>query len=159
IDASQYRSTADLQAAGVTTSPTRSGSVQCIGDGVSGPRVQAVYAVASDMPDRFAQIAPSIVTWAGEVDGVFSQSAAESGGDRHVRFVTNPDCTLNIRHVVLSPTGDDTFDNMVSELQQLGYAQSLTKYLVWMDANVYCGIGNIVEDDSAGATNVNNTTT
>ncbi len=159
LDVSQYRSTADLLAAGVVTSPAHGGSVQCIGDGVSGARVQAIYAVASDVADRFGQLAPSIATWAGQVDGVFSQSASESGGDRHVRFVTNPDCSLNIKHVVLSPTGDDSFDNMVTELQQLGYAKASTKYLVWMDANVYCGIGNIISDDSAAATNANNTMT
>jgi hypothetical protein len=159
IDVSQHRMTADLLAAGVVTSPAHGGSVQCIGDGVGGARVQAVYAVASDVADRFAQLAPSIATWAGQVDGVFSQSASESGGDRHVRFVTNPDCSLNLKHVVLSPTGDDTFGNMVTELQQLGYTKANTKYLVWMDATVYCGIGNIIADDSAGATNANNTVT
>jgi hypothetical protein len=159
VDVTQYRSTADIVASGVNGNPTHTGIVHCIGDGVSGPRVQAVYAVASDMPDRFAQVAPSIATWAGEIDGVFSQSAAESGGDRHVRFVTNPDCSLVILHVVLSPTGAASFDNMITELQQLGYNRPLTKYLVWMDANVYCGIANIVSDDSPGQNNANNTVT
>lgn len=159
LDVTQYRATSDLLSAGVNATPTQSGTVRCIGDGVSGPRVQAVYAVASDHPDRYSQLASSLATWSGQVDGVFSQSAAESGGDRHVRFVMNPDCSLNIAHVVLSTAGDDNFTNTINELQALGYYRPLTKYLVWMDANVYCGIGEIIEDDTAGASNANNTQT
>jgi len=94
--------------------------------------------------------------WAGQVDGEFSQSAAESGGDRHVRFVTNSDCSLNVAHVVLSPTGDDSFDNETKELIALGYDQPWRKYLVWTDATVYCGIASLAFDDSAKPTNANN---
>lgn len=159
VDVTKVRSTSDLLASGVSSTPNHAGSVRCIGDGVSGPRVQAVYAVASDQPDRYAQLLASMASWAGEIDGVYSQSAAESGGDRHVRFVTNPDCTINIAHVVLAPSADDSFSNEITALQQLGFSHSLTKYLVWTDAAIYCGIAQLVSDDSAGATNINNTMT
>jgi hypothetical protein len=56
-------------------------------------------------------------------------------------------------HVVLSPNGDDTFSSTVTELQNLDLTRSDRKYLIWVDASVYCGIGNVVQDESAGATN------
>lgn len=159
VDVTVARSTEDLLAAGPITNASHTGSVRCIGDGVSGQRVQAVYAVSSDRVDRFDQISSSIVAWAGQIDGVFSQSASESGGDRHVRFMMNPDCTLKVAKVVLSPTGDDSFANQLTELRQQGYDRSLTKYLIWTDATVYCGIAQVISDDSPGASNANNTNT
>ncbi len=159
VDVTQERTTADLLTGGPNGSPSTTGSVQCIGDGTSGPRVQAVYAVAADRPDRFDSVAPSIARWAGQVDGVFSQSAAETGGDRHVRFVTNPDCSLNIQEVVLSATGDDNYAGEIDEVMAQGLTRPLTKYLIWTDATVYCGISQVIDDDTPGPANSSNTTT
>ena len=114
---------ADLTS-GTTGEATAADAVPCIGDGVSGQRVQAIYAVASDKPDRYSSIAPLIAGWAAQMDSAVNQSAAETGGERHIRFVTNPDCTLNVAHVVLSPTGDDTFANTINELKALGYSRT-----------------------------------
>ena len=132
------------------------GSIVCLGDGISGNRVQAVYAVASDRTDRFSAVAPLISSWAAGVDGVFSASAKATGGDRHVRWVTNPDCSLSVLKVVLSPSGDDNLANTESELAAKGLDRADRKYLVWTDANVYCGIGGIFVDDRPGADNPNN---
>ncbi|PLS75477.1 MAG: hypothetical protein CYG61_07050, partial [Actinobacteria bacterium] len=125
---------------------------------MSGNRVQAVYAVASDRTDRFESVAPLIRTWAAATDGAFARSAAETGGERHVRWVTNPDCTLSLLHVRLSPTGDDSVDNTDAELAAQGLDRRDRKYLVWTDANVYCGIAGLYDDDRAGPTNANNGT-
>ena len=53
--------------------------------------------------DNYDEIAPFIRLWAGVVDEAFNDSAAETGGVRHVRFVTGPDCTLDVAKVELSP--------------------------------------------------------
>lgn len=154
VDVQQPRDTAQL--ASTTTSTA---AVPCIGDGTSGPRVQAVYAVASDQTDRYATVAPLIANWAGEMDQALNQSAGETGGERHIRFVTDSSCALAVAHVVLSPTGDDSFSNTISELAAQGYGAPDRKYLIWMDAGVYCGIAEVTEDDSPGSANQANTTT
>jgi len=51
------------------------------------------------------------------MDGAVNQSAVETGGERHLRFVTKPDCSLDVAVVTLSATGDDTFANTIDELQ------------------------------------------
>ncbi len=164
VDVTKPRSEAQLRA-GVsadTTPPTGTvitagnGSILCDGDGVSGNRVQAIYAVASDKTDRYATIAPMIQTWAAEVDGVFFDSAAKTGGVRHVRWVTDPSCNLVVAHVVLPPTADDSFNSEKSALIGLGYNLTTRKYLVWTDANILCGIANLSVDTNPAQTNSNN---
>ena len=151
VDVTEPRSVADLTAAATGVSST--GSVQCYGDGTSGSRVQAIYAVASDQPDRSSSIVPLIQGWAGQMDGAVNQSAAETGGERHIRFVTNQDCSLNVAVITLSPTGDDTLGNTINELRAKGFAATDRKYVVWADASIYCGIAQVTGGDSAAATN------
>jgi hypothetical protein len=130
--------------------------VQCDGDGSSGKRVQVIYARSSDRPDRYATYLNSIREWAGDADEIYRDSAAETGGERHIRFVHNSSCVLTVPNVTLSPTGDDDFTNTQAELAAAGYNSPNRKYMVFVDANVYCGIGNIRNDDSPGSTNLNN---
>ncbi len=129
--------------------------VPCVGDGVSGKRIQAIYAVSSDKPDRYTSVAPLIDTYAAHMNAAVVTSARATGGIRHLRFVTNPDCRLNVAKAVLSPTGDDSFTNMVTELKAQGFNVAGRKYHVWMDANVYCGIGHVWDDDRDTTTNAN----
>src|SRR5205085_11918352 len=88
------------------------GSVGCIGDGVSGQRVQAIYAVPADRQDRSATVVAAIrATYAPRVDWQFSQSAAETGGEAHVQFVTEPGapgtgCQLSVAVAHLRAAGD-----------------------------------------------------
>jgi hypothetical protein len=131
-------------------------SLPCYGDGSSGPRVQAIYARASDVADRSAQIAQYIPQWAANVDAAFNQSAAQTGGIRHVKWVTTPDCSLVVEKVELSPAGDDSLTAMINELKAKGYSRTDRKYLVWTDATRYCGIAEVLNDDQASASNRNN---
>jgi hypothetical protein len=119
--------------------------------------VQVVYAHASDVADRFSDLASSLVAWTANVDTTFSDSATETGGVRHVRWVTDASCQLVIQRVLLSTNGDDTYGNTVAELQSVGLNRSDRKYLIWVDSNVYCGVASFTSDDSAGLTNANNT--
>lgn len=126
--------------------------VPCIGDGSSGPRVHAIYAVASDRTDRYAALVDSIRAWAGHIQETFGLSANETGGTRDVRFLTEPDgsggCRVAVSKVELTPVGDDTFTNTISQLRSAGYDRPDRRYLAWVDANVYCGIANMYLDDS-----------
>ena len=130
--------------------------VQCDGDGISGKRVQVIYARSSDQPNRYGTYLNSIRQWAAESDEIYRDSAAETAGERHIRFVHNSSCVLTVPHVVMSATGDDSFTNTQVELAAQGYNLATRKYMIFVDANVYCGIGNIKNDDQPGAANLNN---
>ena len=132
------------------------GAVQCYGDGTSGPRVQLVYARAADRPDRYATYLPTFRQLAARIDEVFVQSSLETGGVRHVRYVTDSSCVVSVANVVLSASGDDNIDNTAEELAARGFNRTDRKYLVWMDANVYCGIAEIWPDDRPTTDNYNN---
>src|SRR5205807_10474069 len=106
--------------------------------------------------DGYASWLASFQQWAARIDDVFNASAAETGGVAHVRFVHDASCVPVIDNVVLSTRGDDNFDNMYSELAGRGYNRTDRKYIVWMDANVYCGIAQIWNDDSPGQANTSN---
>ncbi|MEA2828018.1 MAG: hypothetical protein QOG43_2457 [Actinomycetota bacterium] len=129
----------------------------CFGNGTDGFRVQVIYARAADVPDRFPLYGPSFEAWTARVEQIFRASAAETGGVRHVRFLTDAACDLVIDRVVLTPTGDDTFNNTVRDLWAQGYNRTDRRYLVYVDANVYCGLGSLLGDDKpATAGNINN---
>ena len=144
-----------------STSTPQSGTagatqVPCVGNGTDGFRVQLIYARASDRPDGYAGWLPSLQQYAARTDDVFNASAAETGGVRRVRFVHDAGCVPVIHNVVLSPRGDDNFDSTYAELQAKGYTRSDRKYLVWIDATVYCGIAEIYYDDRANQDNASN---
>ena len=66
----------------------RGESSLCVGDGVSGKRVQVLYAVSSDRTDQYTQYLSSFQTWANDADVIYNSSAAETGGTRNIRVVT-----------------------------------------------------------------------
>jgi ribosomal protein L24E len=130
--------------------------IACYGDGQNGSRVQAVYAVPADRPDRYDQVLSSIRQWAAGTDAVFQASAAKTGGTRRIRFVTDSHCALDVQRVRLTARGDDTFENTLAEFQAQGLNRSDRRYLVWMDSTVLCGIATLYIDDRAAASNANN---
>lgn len=159
VDVRKARTVEDIAMATKSASQlagTVAATVPCFGDGTSGNRVQAIYAHASDVPDRYASLAGLFPQWAANADAVFNSSAAQTGGIRHLRWVTDAGCNLSVARVTLSPTGDDNMTNTELELQNLGFSGSDRKYMVWVDANVYCGIGDIRRDDRPEAANINN---
>jgi hypothetical protein len=156
VDVRQRRSLTDLALslpprALFAGSPTMS-LVPCIGDGKSGARVQAVYAHPPGTADRYGQIAPMIKTWASQVDETYSRSAAETGGMRHIRFVT-ANCDLSVLDVVARA---DSVNHTFADLVANGLTPTNRKYLVWMDANEICGIGESYDDSRPGQFNKNN---
>jgi len=130
--------------------------IGCYGDGQDGQRVQAIYAVPADQPDRYDQVAPFIRQWAAETDAVFQASAAQTGGIRRIRFLTDASCNLVVTRAALSPWGDDTFEDTIVELEAQGFDRSDRKYLVWMDSTELCGIATYYVDSRVSADNYNN---
>ena len=135
-------------------------ALSCVGNGSSGNRIQAVYAHASTVADRYAVVLPSLRQWAAEIDQAVWVSAGQTGGGRRLRFVTDVlggSCVLDVIHVVLSPAGDDSFGQMQAELQAQGLNRADRKYLVWVDAaSGICGLGEVYGDRRPGPENYNN---
>jgi hypothetical protein len=130
--------------------------VACESDGHDGKRVQLLYLHQFGTVSRYTDFVGSIRTWAAGVDQIFDASAAETGGSRHVRFVTTPQCQVDVDEVQL-PTGAlDSFTKTIAALQKLGYNRTDRKYLTFADTNVYCGIATYVADRRAGLGNRNN---
>jgi hypothetical protein len=140
-------------AAAAATGPPRA---RCYGDGVSGNRVQAIYARPANRPDRYAQVVDYIRLWAAEMDAVFQASADKTGSVRHVRFVTDSVCNIVVDNVVLTSRGDDSFGMTINELVAKGYTAYDRKYVVWMDSNVLCGIAEYYADEDPSQDNLNN---
>jgi hypothetical protein len=135
-----------------TAGETGAGSVPCYGNGDDGFRVQLVYARSTSRNDRFASYESSFRAWAARMDAVVRESAAETGGVRHIRFVTDSACNPVIERVALGNSAMSSFSSMVSELHNRGYARTDRKYLVWADTNTYCGISELYVDDTADST-------
>jgi hypothetical protein len=132
------------------------GDIVCTGDGVDGNRVQAVYAYPADGPDNYDAVAPYIRQWAGLADRVLNDSAAETGGVRHVRFVTDASCQVDVARVALTPEGVASLAGTAADLHVQGFDRPDRKYLVWVDAYLYCGVATVEPDDQPGQNNANN---
>lgn len=141
--------------AAVGDGPTAPSAPFCTPAGSEGPRVHVIYAVASDRTDRYDFVLPTIRDAIARVDSAFAASAAETGGTRLVRWLADETCTVAVDHVVLSPSGDDSFGETIDELASAGYTRADRKYVVFMDATLYCGIAELWLDDTPGASNAN----
>ncbi|MFD9130670.1 RICIN domain-containing protein, partial [Kitasatospora sp. NPDC059571] len=130
-------------------------AVACDGDGSTGNRVQVVYAHGPGK-DRYAQYAASFRTWAADADAIYLASAQETGGVRHIRFVTAADCTPSVLDVELPDSALAEFGAMNSALASKGFNRKDRKYMVFADANVYCGIGTFNGDERPGQDNLSN---
>jgi hypothetical protein len=150
-DVEERRSVAELAADTEATTAAAGGATatSCVGDGASGKRVQAIYARAGDVTDRSAQVVPLIRSWAAATEQSFVDSAAATGGVRRIRWVHDAACVLHVDVVTMPASGDDTFSATIGALQNAGYTSPNRKYLVWVDANVYCGIAQLYPDTRA----------
>lgn len=148
---------------GTTTAPTDgTGAIVCSGDGVAGKRIEVLYVRPADKTDRFDSMKDALGQYAIGADRQLNASAAETGGSRHWRFVTDPDpagaapCVLRITKVDVGSADDDSFDASVDAVKARGYNSASRKYLMFVESNVYCGIGSLYRDSQPGQTNINN---
>ncbi|GAB1693116.1 RICIN domain-containing protein [Krasilnikovia sp. M28-CT-15] len=130
--------------------------VACEGDGRTGKRVQVLYLHEFGTPSRYTDFLGSMRVWSAGVDAIFDASAAETGGSRHVRFVTTPQCRVDVTELQVPEGALASFTANIDALQTLGYNRTDRKYLIFADANVYCGIGTYIADRRPGVGNRNN---
>ncbi len=139
-------------------------AIACVGNGTSGARVQAVYARPQGRTDRYADLLPSLRAAAAEVEHIVARSAAQTGGERHVRWATSTratssSCELDVSRVTVPASAASDFRAMVTSLAAQGLDRHDRKYLVWIDsATTACsGIATQLDDDRPGQENYNNT--
>ncbi|GIF98700.1 RICIN domain-containing protein [Catellatospora citrea] len=119
----------------------------CEGDGVSGRRVEVLY-VHGDT-NRYDQYRETFRTLAEGMDVIYNESARETGGERHIRFVTenvNGACRPVVRRVQVAQSALAEFGASVNAVRAQGYHRTDRKYVMLVEANVYCGIGGFAGD-------------
>ncbi len=147
---------ADAGVAAAAAPEVGPGGVVCDGDGQTGKRVQVLYVYEAGTESRFTKYEASFRTWAAGVDTIYDASAQETGGSRHLRYVTTADCQVDVREVEVPAGGLKDFSGTMSALKKLGWNRTDRKYMIFAESKVYCGIGTFTGDDKPGASNRNN---
>ncbi len=139
----------------IITSLTSHVTPSCSGTGADGNRVQPMYVHEARTASRYSQVLTLLRNEVANVDDVFALSAQQTGGVRRVRWVHDSSCAPKILDVTV-PNGSlgSDFWGTVNALKNLGYDNPHRKYLMFADANVFCGIGSMYGD--AHATNNSN---
>ncbi|MER7770916.1 hypothetical protein [Kitasatospora sp. NPDC096140] len=141
-----------------TPSPSKAPAgteVVCDGDGTTGFRVQVLYVHGPDQ-DQFAAYKNSMKKWAADVDVIYRASAEQTGGNRHVRYVTDADCTASVLDIEVPAAALGNFGATNDALVAQGFNRRDRKYMLFTDAHVYCGLGNFAADDRPGQDNPSN---
>jgi hypothetical protein len=151
---------------GTTTTPP----APCIGDGVSGARVEVMYGVPSDVPNDYANKVASIRTAIDQADAHFE--ASDDSTTQHLRWLCSGG-SVTVDNVTLVPIGSDgayTYQDVYNSLNPrakgrkstvTSYNSTSRVYVVFVDglsssSYPYCGQGSVDADDSPAATNRNN---
>ena len=130
----------------------------CYGDGSTGRRVQALY-VTTAANDKFTTVEPQIKQWAGYADTKVNESAARTGGARHIKWVNDSNCDAVVEKVIVDDAAISNIGATVSALKSQGYDRNDRKYLMWTEGTQYCGMALMHIDDTADPTqNADNTT-
>ncbi|GIH03315.1 hypothetical protein Rhe02_13820 [Rhizocola hellebori] len=132
----------------------------CEGDGTSGRRVEVLYIHGST--SRYSQFLETFRQLAEQVDVIYNESARATGGERHVRYVTetvNGACRPVVRDVQIADSALNANDwaPLVNAVKAAGYTRTDRKYMEFVDANVFCGIGGFAGDTRKTDANRSNT--
>jgi len=136
--------------AGVSALPGLTSHVapSCTGNGSDGNRVQVLYVVEADDPDRFTSVLPILRNEVANVDDTFALSSAKDGGALRVRWVHDPaTCQPLIKNVSVKSGDLASFATMLTAVKNAGYTATNRKYLMFADAAVLCGVGHLMIDD------------
>jgi len=142
--------------ANTTLAKALASNIACDGNGQSGYRVQVLYVHGSANADRYSQYLASFRGWASEVDVIYNSSAGQTGGTRHIRYVTDSGCNVVVDDVAIDNGSLNNFGASVNAVQALGYNRTDRKYLMFVDATALCGIAFVGLDSQPGQGNSNN---
>jgi hypothetical protein len=126
------------------------------GDAGEDKRVQVIYVREADDEDRYRYYHASIQRWAELTDDIFNLSAQQTGGSVRVRFSRDSACAVEVLHAVVQPGANDLFRSTIAAMRAQGHDRIDRKYLLFVDAAVYCGIAQTKIDDRPGVMNLNN---
>jgi hypothetical protein len=121
----------------------------CEGDGTTGRRVEVLYVHGST--SRYSQFLETFRQLAEQVDVIFNESARATGGERHVRYVTETvggACRPVVRDVQIADSALNANDwaPLLNAVKAAGYTRTDRKYMEFVDARVFCGIGGFAGD-------------
>jgi hypothetical protein len=136
-----------------------SAPIVCEPDAEEGFRVQVLYVRGTSSPPLSNDRLADIRGWVADMDEIFHDSATETGPARNVRFVQDPDepCQPAVDDVAVTTSALNDFDSMIAQLENKGYGEADRIYLSFVNANEYCGIGTLWDDDDPdGIANWNN---
>jgi hypothetical protein len=143
--------------AAATAAAATTGLPVCEGDGTTGRRVEVLYVHgATSQYDKYLD---TFRLRAEQVDDIYYQSAVATGGVRHVRYVTeqvNGVCRAVVRDVPIADSALGDFDTTKDAVVKAGYSRTDRKYLMFVDTNVYCGIGEFLGDTTKSDANRSN---
>jgi hypothetical protein len=131
-------------------------AVICDGDGQSGRRIQTLYVRGEGKANRFAEYRTSFKAWMAGVDAAVYTSAQALGSDIRVRFVTDDNCEVDVQEVPIPDAALASLGATIEALRARAFNRPDRKYLLFVDANVYCGLAQFISDDSYGPENRNN---
>lgn len=151
--------------------PASPAAALCPDGGVSGKRIEVIYAIPQDRTNNYAASVTSVRNAVSEADA-FLAASQSAIGSQHYRWLCVNGTDVTVRNVTLIPVGNDssfTFDDMVYSLQNqvaeglgpVDYEAADRIYLTFVGqiSGVYPfgGQGSIWNDDrSDPAVNLNN---
>ena len=168
--AQKLRQTSALEEQGVAAAPASELTALCSTGGVSGKRVEVIYAVPQDRTNRYSTMLASLRDMMRQVNN--NLEAADAATSQNYRFLCTNGVDVTVRNVTLLPVGADatfTFDDYVASLQnQVSYGLGPIDYLAddrlyiayidqIQDSYPYGGQGELSIDDQPNpALNANN---
>ena len=82
--------------------------------------------------DRYSEYLASFRKWAADADLIYSASAQETGGVRHIRYVTAADCTPTVLNIELPASALAEFSATNNALAAKGLDRRDRKYMIFV---------------------------
>ena len=120
---------ADVQERTRQAAPGGATTVRCAAG--TGPRVQVLYVLPAGRRDRYRAYLPFVGGWAVDAD----RALTEHHG-RHVTYLQNRRCVLDVRRVPVPARAADGLAATVRALRARGYDRPDRTYLAFVDADV-----------------------